>query len=121
VLQHRTASHPPEATTDFVYPDEQPETFEVRECQADALRKFLHVVWGGKQIRHDGPETSIIRLAAITAVIAPDILGNKTLEQISQRLGCKRQNLSKTAKKITESLGLHFRRQKRSQRTYELL
>jgi hypothetical protein len=50
------------------------------------------------------------KFAAIAGGLRPDLLGDRTLEEIAIELGCTKQNLSHQSSKFTEAFGIRFAR-----------
>jgi hypothetical protein len=69
----------------------------VREMAAELFQKIMFFVWGGKGVQL---ERSMLKFTAISSAIRPELVGNKTYEEIGQYFGVTKAAVCKIAKKF---------------------
>jgi hypothetical protein len=111
-----SGEHTPSIDFDFeaVYAlDEQAKTSPAaaRETALVLFTRLLLWVWGRPGRKSDRDmRGALTRLAAFTCGLRPDLLGNATLTEIGQELGCSKQLLSQSSLRCAEVFGTRFAR-----------
>lgn len=79
-----------------------------RQEAAHVLREL--VTWCFQTHARHGLRTATVRFTAITAGLRPDILSDRTLEDLAVEVGCTKANLSKACLKFADAFGVKFAR-----------
>ena len=75
----------------------------------EGLREILTWIYHHRT-GHQPMQTVLRRLTVITALLRPELVGNRTFREIGCELGCTRACLCKIGVAFSRQFGVHFRR-----------
>ena len=76
---------------------------------SQSLLTMLQWVWGTKPAKLES-RAAFLKFVAMSAVVRPDILQNKSYEEIADLCGCSKANIALHAKNFQREFGVVFRR-----------
>lgn len=138
IIQHRATHKHPEpgfawagSATDnqlepvvgFEYPDDETDrgnpimaqlteasAKDKAEVAAELLRGFLFYIWHDGSGDHVSMQPAFRKFVVVSAVLRPELLKNKSYEQIGKKLGITKAGVSAIAKRFEKAFGCQFRR-----------
>lgn len=79
---------------------------DARAQAAELVRQLFAWIWSGRAPVH----AAMVRFAALSAGLRPELLDHKSYREIGAQLNCTRQNLSKAAVQFQEAFRMKFAR-----------
>lgn len=80
---------------------------------ADAFAEILDWCWQGPKNKNRHVRSASLKFATMSALLRPELAGNKSYKEIAAEFGVTKQRLSAIAQEFQERFGIHFRRSRR--------